>query len=273
MSISFDDLFALRISLQDNFQDESAIIREIKYELCMSGMPNTEINKYVVDFYKNFGIDISLDIVSQIPTPQPPPIQNIPNLSHILNNPQQFLQIMMPNINYPNNQANNNSDSDSSENDTDSLPSLDDNHPVEDQQNVNPPANSQQNVNSNYNLSLITNTGHTLNLSANNIPNTPNANTFYNIFSQLINAQPPNMEDVLVTLDDDDLSKMETLIVKEDSDSKCGVCMSKYKKDEKLYLLPCKHKFHKECIEPWLKQYNYKCPICRKECGKSKIHN
>ena len=52
----------------------------------------------------------------------------------------------------------------------------------------------------------------------------------------------------------------------------CPICYDTIKLRE-LETLSCGHKFHKECIEPWLKQYNYRCPICRKECGKSKIHN
>jgi hypothetical protein len=31
--------------------------------------------------------------------------------------------------------------------------------------------------------------------------------------------------------------------------------------------LKCKHMFHTECIETYLKQYNHKCPVCRSEVG------
>ena len=35
----------------------------------------------------------------------------------------------------------------------------------------------------------------------------------------------------------------------------------------KIILLPCKHYFHSNCIKEWLKNYNYKCPICQNPCG------
>jgi len=54
-------------------------------------------------------------------------------------------------------------------------------------------------------------------------------------------------------------------------DGKCVICLDEYNsgdKDEKKFiLLPCKHIFHKDCILEYLKNYNYKCPICRKDCG------
>ena len=30
--------------------------------------------------------------------------------------------------------------------------------------------------------------------------------------------------------------------------------------------------FHTDCVTHWLKEYNYKCPICREECGQAKYH-
>lgn len=44
----------------------------------------------------------------------------------------------------------------------------------------------------------------------------------------------------------------------------CAVCLSQICRHEKLRVLPeCKHGFHVQCIDTWLK-YNPTCPLCRK---------
>jgi len=42
----------------------------------------------------------------------------------------------------------------------------------------------------------------------------------------------------------------------------CPVCFDNYKQDEKLVELPCKHRYHKDCVTTWLAQHN-SCPMCR----------
>ncbi|XP_065352282.1 E3 ubiquitin-protein ligase RNF181-like [Cloeon dipterum] len=44
----------------------------------------------------------------------------------------------------------------------------------------------------------------------------------------------------------------------------CAVCLKNYDEESQCRMMPCKHKFHQECIFTWLKQTN-SCPICRKE--------
>jgi len=44
--------------------------------------------------------------------------------------------------------------------------------------------------------------------------------------------------------------------------SSCTVCMSTYEEKEILRTLPCLHSFHRDCIDPWLKQ-NKVCPMCK----------
>ncbi|XP_059486941.1 E3 ubiquitin-protein ligase RNF181-like [Neocloeon triangulifer] len=44
----------------------------------------------------------------------------------------------------------------------------------------------------------------------------------------------------------------------------CSVCLKNYDEDDPCRMMPCKHKFHQNCIFTWLKQTN-SCPICRKE--------
>ncbi|GAX78647.1 hypothetical protein CEUSTIGMA_g6085.t1 [Chlamydomonas eustigma] len=49
-----------------------------------------------------------------------------------------------------------------------------------------------------------------------------------------------------------------------DSDTTCIVCLLDYEDGDILRQLPCKHDFHKDCIDSWMKHHQT-CPICRKE--------
>ena len=48
------------------------------------------------------------------------------------------------------------------------------------------------------------------------------------------------------------------------SSDSCSICMDKYLSGVKYKKLPCKHEYHSECINQWLKSQK-KCPICSKE--------
>lgn len=47
-------------------------------------------------------------------------------------------------------------------------------------------------------------------------------------------------------------------------DAVCCICLAKYVDNEDLRELPCKHFFHKECVDKWL-TINALCPLCKKE--------
>eukprot|EP00547_Thalassionema_nitzschioides_P017661 CAMPEP_0194251594 /NCGR_PEP_ID=MMETSP0158-20130606/25710_1 /TAXON_ID=33649 /ORGANISM="Thalassionema nitzschioides, Strain L26-B" /LENGTH=346 /DNA_ID=CAMNT_0038988769 /DNA_START=169 /DNA_END=1209 /DNA_ORIENTATION=- len=44
----------------------------------------------------------------------------------------------------------------------------------------------------------------------------------------------------------------------------CPICIEEYEADEDLRQLPCHHKFHTECIVPWLERHSV-CPMCKVE--------
>jgi hypothetical protein len=48
-------------------------------------------------------------------------------------------------------------------------------------------------------------------------------------------------------------------------DDTCAVCLDTYKNNMELRRLPCKHNFHVECADRWLKEEvsKGKCPVCR----------
>ena len=91
-----------------------------------------------------------------------------------------------------------------------------------------------------------------------------------NNISEIIETE--NMEDIRVTLDDTEFDSIKTEELQEDLNEKCSICMMEMKKDDKISKLCCKHNFHNGCIMQWLNEYNYKCPVCRKECGKAKYN-
>lgn len=44
----------------------------------------------------------------------------------------------------------------------------------------------------------------------------------------------------------------------------CCVCLSTLEEEgEETSLLPCQHKFHKDCVERWFSLCKKTCPICR----------
>ncbi|CAD8069872.1 unnamed protein product [Paramecium sonneborni] len=46
------------------------------------------------------------------------------------------------------------------------------------------------------------------------------------------------------------------------SNRQCSICCNQFEKDELIIQLPCKHIYHKFCVESWL-QNSTKCPNCR----------
>ncbi|KAH8401052.1 hypothetical protein KR009_002699 [Drosophila setifemur] len=46
-----------------------------------------------------------------------------------------------------------------------------------------------------------------------------------------------------------------------DSDC-CAICIEAYKPTDTIRILPCKHEFHKNCIDPWLIEHRT-CPMCK----------
>ena len=64
-TFGYDDLFAYRVMLQDEFENESDIIRELRYELLQRGMPQADIPNFLRNFYQTFEINISLNTINE----------------------------------------------------------------------------------------------------------------------------------------------------------------------------------------------------------------
>ncbi|PON51347.1 43kDa postsynaptic protein [Parasponia andersonii] len=80
-------------------------------------------------------------------------------------------------------------------------------------------------------------------------------------------APEPNI--VVVGLDDTTIESYQKLVLGESrrlpgpNDITCPICLSEYRSKETLRCIPeCKHCFHAECIDEWLR-LNGTCPVCR----------
>ncbi|ROI15815.1 E3 ubiquitin-protein ligase RNF128 [Anabarilius grahami] len=56
----------------------------------------------------------------------------------------------------------------------------------------------------------------------------------------------------------------------ESEDISCVVCTDSFTHNEQVTVLPCRHLYHKKCIEPWLLEHPT-CPMCKFNILKSKI--
>ncbi|KAL3840579.1 hypothetical protein ACJIZ3_025170 [Penstemon smallii] len=52
--------------------------------------------------------------------------------------------------------------------------------------------------------------------------------------------------------------------VNDDDNEQCVICLEEWQRGEKAKEMPCKHRFHGDCIEKWLKIHG-SCPVCRHE--------
>ena len=270
--IDYDSLFAMRVAFQDVHNDENDIIKELKTELRISGMNDTDIDDYLVGFYKHFGIDISKEIISNINNQvendsdlddEMPPLIN-PDTSNNINifineyNNISSLPPLPPFIQHLTSttptSTNTISTSDNSNNQIPFIPNI-----------------SQNNSNSIFRSRLYgfrNNSQPTQNTtSANNFLSS--ANLLLNLLNNMNIPTNNNMEDIQVTLDKNELNNIKVHKLEKKLEQTCSVCMCDMNKEEEVSILPCDHIFHKDCINEWLVNYNYKCPICRKECGKS----
>jgi E3 ubiquitin-protein ligase RNF115/126 len=46
----------------------------------------------------------------------------------------------------------------------------------------------------------------------------------------------------------------DEIVREDDVEADCPVCLKPFEEGETVNALPCKHKFHKECIMPWLEK-------------------
>ena len=45
--------------------------------------------------------------------------------------------------------------------------------------------------------------------------------------------------------------------------TRCTICLADFLEAEVVKLLPCRHSYHRDCIDPWLVNHCNSCPVCR----------
>ena len=82
-----------------------------------------------------------------------------------------------------------------------------------------------------------------------------------------------NMEPVKLTVSKTELDKIPLVEfqslshdIKQMNDG-CPICQSNYESNDKVRHLKCNHVFHSECIDKWLLENSYTCPVCRADAA------
>ena len=233
----YSNLVAIRTALQDNYDNELDIIRELKNYLLNNGESFISINEILCGFYQYFEINIHPSFIEQVSIDDNQLFNNI--FEFMLNNyGQETPGQETPGQETPGQETGN----------THIIEILFINQPM----NSNTVLNNDHNHNYNHMINLlnyISNEG-TLN-------STPITN---------------GLESIVVTLDDTCLENLKSIKLESTIDTYCSICMEQMNKDEMITNLKCDHKFHTECIKTYLTHYNYKCPVCRAEVGKCKYN-
>ncbi len=233
------DLFAHRIQFMDYSTDEYYIIRKLKQKLIELGYAEENLNTIIYSFYTHFNILITMSEIENI---------NVNQTIHL--GPAFLHTLFAPLINHPPIVEETNEN----ENDDDMPPLVE---VLEEEQNT------QLNINDLLNIII-------------GQPTLGN-NIFFNqiLIQPLPNTNPnPNnfMEDVLVTTDQNTLNTLNILKITNNMNEKCMICIEEMNEDEEYFDIDCKHIFHRECLETYLKNYNHICPVCRNEIGQSFPH-
>ena len=68
--------------------------------------------------------------------------------------------------------------------------------------------------------------------------------------------------DQVLLLDEEEFDAPEDQGDDEDN-ACCAICLEEFEHKEKVRVLPCGHKFHGDCLVPWLTERHASCPLCK----------
>ena len=73
-------------------------------------------------------------------------------------------------------------------------------------------------------------------------------------------------DEVNNVLTDDEVNQIPVIELNEEIEDDCSICLEHITINSNIYDIPCNHKFHINCLKPYLLSYNRTCPLCRNEC-------
>ncbi|KAJ5747640.1 uncharacterized protein N7511_009336 [Penicillium nucicola] len=73
----------------------------------------------------------------------------------------------------------------------------------------------------------------------------------------------PTESELPTPVDDAHHAPAEKTETPETGNFSCPICTDDFIKGQDLRVLPCNHRFHMECIDPWLMNVSGTCPLCR----------
>lgn len=81
-----------------------------------------------------------------------------------------------------------------------------------------------------------------------------------------IQTQP--MNDIKNVINKEELDKLPVKSwtdLDKEKYKECPICLDDYEETSNVRILHCTHGFHLDCIDHWLTECSYKCPVCRDE--------
>lgn len=70
--------------------------------------------------------------------------------------------------------------------------------------------------------------------------------------------------DQVLSLDEEEFVQEESSDGVENEEACCcAICLDEFENKEKVRVLPCQHRFHEDCLVPWLTERHASCPLCK----------
>lgn len=247
-TVDYDQLFAYRIFLQEEekYENEKDIINLLRLELINKGIPDEAIPNHLKTFYEKFNINFTMD-----------EINGLLNTDYLMEEITNHLQAIAYHIPMQM-QIHNNLTVPQDDDDEDEGEEEDEGGLVYGDDDDDDYANMPALIPLNTVMGFLTMPPLLPPINNMNLLVPPINNNLY--------------QDVVSTLKEEEFNKIKKYSTIKSLNENCSICLVNMSPKEEIWELPCTHKFHGECIETLLKNYNYKCPTCRSEVGEP-THN